>query len=150
MTSIYFEDMTPGRVIPLAPYPVSAEEIIEFARQFDPAPFHLDEEAGRQSFLGGLAASGWHVCSMSMRMMCDAYMLEASGQGSPGIERCRWLRPVLAGDTLSGEVEVVSARRSTSRPGIGILEVVTRIENQRGEQVAEMVNAVMFATRDAA
>lgn len=150
MTSYYFEDFTPGRVFELAPRTISAEEIIEFAREFDPAPFHLNEEEGKRSMLGGLAASGWHICSISMRMMCDAFMLDSSGQGSPGIDKCRWLAPVFAGDTITGRVEVTMARASASRPKVGVVNVITYLEKIDGTPVAEFSNAVMMGRREQA
>ncbi|HEV7251584.1 MAG TPA: MaoC family dehydratase [Mesorhizobium sp.] len=142
-----FEDFLPGVSFALGPKLVTAEEIVAFAREFDPQPFHLDEAAGRESILGGLAASGWHVCAMFMRMMCDSYLLDATSQGAPGIEEARWKRPVLAGDTLSGKSTVQSARASNSRPEIGIVSFRHELFNQRGESVFELENAAMFRRR---
>lgn len=146
----YFEDLQPGTRIDIGQYHVSAEEIIQFAEQFDPAPFHLDEEAGRASFLGGLAASGWHVCSMAMKMICDTYLLQSTSQGSPGMKECRWLAPVLAGDTLTGHMAIESARLSATRPGLGFLELRVDLFNQKGIQVLSFQNTGMMLTREAA
>jgi len=145
-----FEDFAEGRTIDLGARIVTAEEIVEFAREFDPQPMHLDEAAGKASILGGLSASGWHTCAIYMRMICDAFLLDSTSQGAPGIDRIKWKRPVLAGDTLGGTVTVVAARSSKSRPSIGIVSIRSELANQRGEVVLEMENSVMFLKREAA
>lgn len=145
-----FEDFTEGMVLDLGEKHVTAGEIIEFASEFDFQPMHLDEEAGKASLLGGLAASGWHSCAMLMRMMCDSFLLDSTSQGSPGIDTLRWKKPVLAGDTLKGQATVLSARVSSSRPCLGFVTVRYDIANQRGETVLEMQNTGMFLTRGAA
>lgn len=142
-----YEDMEIGTAIPIGTRTITADEIIEFAQQFDPAPFHLDEAAGKASFLGGLAASGWHVCSIGMKMICDAYILESSSQGSPGIGECKWLAPVLAGDTLTGEMVVENKRLSRSRPALGIVELRLNLYNQNGKLVLTHTNTGMMLTR---
>jgi acyl dehydratase len=129
---------------------VTAAEIVEFASEFDFQPMHLDEEAGKASLLGGLSASGWHTCSMLMRMMCDAFLLDSTSQGAPGIDYLRWKKPVLAGDTLKAASTVVATRASSSRPGLGFVTVRYSIVNQRGETVLEMQNSGMFLARGAA
>lgn len=150
MSELHYEDFTPGRRFPLGPVTVTAAEIVEFAEQFDPAPFHLDAAAGRASMLGGLSASGWHLCAIAMRLMCDSFMLRAAGQGSPGIDKCEWLAPVLAGDVLSGTSRVTSARPSTSRPTLGIIELETILEKADGTKALRFSNPVMFRRREAA
>ncbi|MBB3963642.1 MaoC family dehydratase [Rhizobium metallidurans] len=139
-----YEDFQPGRRFPLGPTAVSAEEIVEFAREFDPQPMHTDEAAGRASILGGLAASGWHTSAMLMRMMIDSYLLHSLSEGSPGIDIMEWRRPVIAGDTLAGHSTVLEARALRSRPGIGIVKFRHELENQRGELVCLSENAIMF------
>jgi acyl dehydratase len=141
------EDLHEGLEIDLGTYDVTAEEIISFAKQFDPAPFHLDEVAGQASLLGGLAASGWHVCSIAMRMMCDHFFLKATSQGAPGIDECKWLAPVLAGERLSGTLHILSARLSASRPGFGVAVLRTELRNRKGEAVLMQTNACMFKSR---
>ena len=143
-----FEDFTVGREIELPRKEVTAEEIVEFASQFDAQPMHLDEEAGKASILGGLAASGWHTCAMFMRMMCDAFLLDSTSQGAPGVDYVRWKKPVLAGDTLSGTSTVVAARVSAKRPNLGFVSVEHRIRNQKGEIVCELANTGMFLLRN--
>lgn len=143
----HFEDFTPGRVFPLPERQVSAEEIVEFAAEFDPQPMHLDEAAGKASILGDLSASGWHTGSMFMRMMYDGWLSQSSSEGSPGIDFMEWKRPVLAGDTLSGRSTVVSARELRSRPGIGMVTFLHEVENQRGELVMKGENPIMMRLR---
>jgi len=143
-----YEDFVEGACLDLGSKSVEAEEVISFASEFDPQPMHLDEEAGRQSILGGLSASGWHTCALFMRMLCDAFLLDSTSQGSPGIDSVRWKAPVLAGDTLSGKVTVLGKRISKSRPGLGFVSMRTELVNQRGESVFELENTGMFLTRE--
>tara|TARA_R110002020_G_scaffold199610_1_gene401101 strand:+ start:1643 stop:2116 length:474 start_codon:yes stop_codon:yes gene_type:complete len=144
---LHFEDLDPGLVFPLGPKHVSAEEIVAFAMEFDAQPMHLDAEAGRNSILGGLAASGWHTCSMMMRMMTDSYLLRMAAEGAPGIDYVKWKKPVLAGDVLAGESRVLDSRQSKSRPGIGIVSFRHELRNQRGETVLESENPIMLRLR---
>jgi len=144
-----FDDLAVGQTFALGPKHVTAGEIVAFASEFDMQPMHLDEEAGKASLLGGLAASGWHTCAMFMRMACDTLLLDSTSQGAPGVEYARWRRPVLAGDTLSGEAEVIALRRSEKRPQLGYVTFRHRLRNQRGELVFELEHAGMFLTRDA-
>ncbi|MBO6718761.1 MAG: MaoC family dehydratase [Rhizobiaceae bacterium] len=145
-----FEDFEEGGVLELGSKSVTAEEIIEFASQFDAQPMHLDEEAGKASILGGLSASGWHTCCMFMRMMCDGFLLDSTSQGSPGIAYARWKKPVLAGDTLTGRSTVTAKRESASRQNLGFVTVRHELSNQRGEVVLELENTGMFIKREAA
>jgi acyl dehydratase len=145
-----FEDFVEGATLDLGSKLVTAEEIIEFASEFDAQPMHLDEEAGKQSILGGLSASGWHSCVMFMRMLCDAFLLDSTSQGSPGIDQVKWKRPVLAGDRLTGRCTVLSKRLSKSKPQLGFVAMRAELVNQRGESVFELENTGMFLTREAA
>ncbi|MBB6464206.1 acyl dehydratase [Aminobacter lissarensis] len=145
-----FEDLGEGLVIDLGTKTVLAREIIEFASEFDAQPFHLDEEAGKASILGGLSASGWHTCSMFMRMLCDALLLDSTSQGAPGIDYAKWKKPVLAGDVLGGKLTILSSRPSRSKPGLGFVSWRAELANQKGEPVFELVNTCMFLTREAA
>lgn len=144
---IHFEDMTSGTEYPLGPKHVRTDEVIAFASEYDPQPMHLDEEAGKASILGGMAASGWHSCAMLMRMMCDSYMLRAAAEGAPGLDYVKWARPVIAEDVLSGETKVVERRLSKSRPGIGIVHLRHELRNQHGETVLVSENPVMMRLR---
>tara|TARA_R110002020_G_scaffold16307_16_gene57675 strand:- start:483 stop:956 length:474 start_codon:yes stop_codon:yes gene_type:complete len=144
---LYFEDLGPGSTFPLGPKNVLADEIIAFAMEYDPQPMHIDAEAGRNSILGGLAASGWHSCAMMMRMMTDSYLLGMAAEGAPGIDYVKWKKPVLAGDVLSGESRVLDSRESRSRPAIGIVSFRHELRNQRGETVLESENPIMLRRR---
>ena len=143
----HFDDFTVGQLLPLAPQTITRHELIAFAAEFDPQPFHLDEAAASQTMLGGLAASGWHTCSVFMRMMCDGWLNQSASMGSPGIENARWLHPVRAGDRLSGNSQVLEMRASTSRPDMGIIGFRHIVENDHGQAVLEMVNPIMFKRR---
>lgn len=144
-----YEDFTEGAVIELGSKLVTAAEIIDFASEFDPQPMHLDEQAGKASILGGLAASGWHTSAMFMRLMCDAFLLDSTSQGSPGIDQIKWKKPVLAGDTLIGRCTVLAKRLSKSKPQLGFVTMRSELFNQRGESVFELENAIMFLAREA-
>ena len=147
---LHFEDFTPGRRFEYLPRRMETAEIVAFAREFDPQPMHMDEAAGKNSILGGLAASGWHTSSVGMRMMIDAFLGDSTSQGSPGIEFMDWKKPVLAGDTLSGYSLVLDARPLRSKPGLGIVRFRNEILNQTGETVAVSECPVMFRMRETA
>ena len=145
-----YEDFVEGARFPLGTKAVTAEEIIEFASEFDAQPMHLDEAAGKASILGGLSASGWHTCAMFMRLLCDGFLLDSTSQGSPGIDYAKWKKPVLAGDTLTGRPRCSTPAFRKSRPGLGFVAIRSELVNQRGEQVFELQNTGMFLTREAA
>ena len=132
-----YEDLPEGATVALGSKTVTAEEIIEFASEFDAQPMHLDEAAGKASILGGLSASGWHTCAMFMRLLCDGFLLESTSQGSPGLDYVRWKKPVLAGDRLTGRSTVLGTRTSKSKPGLGFVTIKSEMLNQRGETVME-------------
>jgi acyl dehydratase len=143
----YFEDFSAEQVFALGPHTVTAEAIITFAQEFDPQPFHLDEEAARNSMLGGLAASGWHSFSLCMRLMCDAVLTNAAVLGSSGMDEVKWLKPVLVGDVLSGEMKVRRARVSNSRPTIGIVNFASLLRDQHGTPKIEVTGMVFVRRR---
>ena len=143
----YWEDMPVGSTRDLGTITPTAEEIVAFATQFDPQPFHLDEEAAKQSVFGGLCASGWHTCSMAMRLMVTNFLLESSSQGSPGLENIKWLKPVFPGDTLRLQHTVIESRPMTKRLDVGLVRTVWAMFNQRGEQVLHMEGYGMFRRR---
>jgi acyl dehydratase len=143
-----FEDLQPGRELPLGTYPVTEEEVTAFAREFDPQPIHVDPAAAAAGPFGALTASGWHVCAMFMRMMYDAFLHDSTSQGAPGLEWLKWIAPVRAGDTLSGKSIIVDGRRSRSKPHMGFVVVRNQIVNQHGALVCEMQNTGMFLLRD--
>ena len=143
----WLEDFTPGRVFHHAPRKITSSEIIEFASEFDPQPFHLSEEAGKASILGGLAASGWHTCSIAMRLFCDTILQYAAAEGSPGVDFTEWRKPVLAGDMLSGSITVIESRPMRSRAGLGVVRLRHEILNQRGELALAMEHPFMVRLR---
>jgi acyl dehydratase len=130
--------------------PVTREAVIAFASQFDPQPFHLDDEAAAASLFGRLAASGWHTCAMAMRMMCDEYLLDSASLGSPGIDSLRWLKPVHPGDTLRMAMDVLEARPMASKPHVGLVRSRWHLRNQHDEPVLTMEGWGMFRRRDVA
>ena len=146
----YWEDFPVGSVREVGPLAVTREAVLAFARDFDPQPFHLDDAAAAASPFGRLAASGWHTCAMTMRMMCDAYLNQSSSMGSPGLEKIKWHNPVYPGDTLSGRTTVVQARPMNSRPTVGLVLSTWEIVNQDGALVLSMEGWGMFGRRPGA
>ena len=146
---LHFEDFAVGQVIDLGSYAVTAQEIREFASEFDPQRFHMDKAAGEASLLGGLAASGWHVCAMLMRMMADSWLNKSASMGSNGVPEVKWLKPVLAGETLSGAMTIVSKRVSAKRPEMGIFNCLFELFNAQGEKKTEMTAVVFMRVKAA-
>jgi len=144
----FWEDFKVGEVEQIGGKKVERDEVIDFARQFDPQPFHVDEAAAKRSMYGGLIASGWHTCSMVMRMMCDAYLLQSASVGSPGIDNLKWLKPVRPGDTIRARRTTLESRTSKSRPEIGIVRNLWEVFNQEGELVMTMEGYGMFRRRN--
>ena len=142
-----FEDFSPGRFGTFGPRHVTREEIIAFASEFDPQPMHLDEEAARKSMLKGLSGSGWHLCSIMMRMMCDGFIGRTASLGSPGVNEVRWLAPLRPGDDLMLEVDVKEARLSRSRPETGIVMLKCTVRNAAGQALCEMVSPIIVGRR---
>ena len=147
---LYFEDFQEGQVFELGEKVVTREEIVAFATEFDPQPFHVDEEAAEGSAFGGLVASGWHTAAVFMRLYVDAILSRAASMGSPGVEELRWLRPVRPGDALSARLTVLDAIPSASRPGRGTVYLVSEVHNGRGEKVMTMKARGLFARRSGA
>lgn len=130
-------------------YQVSAAEIIAFAEEFDPQPFHTDERLAKASILGGLCASGWHVCAIFMRMTFDAYLHETASMGSPGIDEVKWLRPVYAEDILTCRRTTLEARLSAKRQEMGIIKFRWELFDRKGELKAEIVGMGLVRARSA-
>lgn len=145
----YFEDFHAGDVYDLGSRSVTREEILDFARQFDPQYFHVDEERAKESIYGGLIASGWHTAAMTMRLACDAIVLQSASMGSPGLDELRWVRPVRPGDTLTARMEILSARASQSKPDRGIVNSQVIVANQDGETVLTWKAMGMYRRRPA-
>ena len=150
MPKFHWEDFVAGSVEEYGPRLVTREEIIAFAAEFDPQPMHLDEEAARHTMLGGLAASGWHSCAITMRMMCDWFVLDSASWGGPGVEEVRWLKPVRPGDNLTLRRTVGETRRSNSRPEIGFVKFHYELFNQARECVLTLTCTMMIGRRAAA
>lgn len=130
----YFEDYPENAVFEFGDIEVTADEIIDFARRFDPQQMHIDPEAAARGEFGGLIASGWHTAGLMMRLFADHY-LPKGGLASPGIDELRWVRPVRPGDRLSLRVTVLEARRSRSKPDRGLVRASVEVLNQNGEPV---------------
>jgi acyl dehydratase len=144
----YFEDFSTGEVIDLgtAP-PISEEEIVAFARRWDPQPFHLDPVRAKESMFGGLIASGWHTGAVAMRLLVDGLLSHSDSQGSPGIDHIRFLRPVRPGDVLSGTYTVLDLSPSARRPRIGKLRALLELRNQHGDVVLSMESMSFLARK---
>jgi acyl dehydratase len=145
----YFEDFSPDWKVEYGPRRITREDMIEFAAQFDPQPMHLDEEAARDTMLGGLGASGWYTCAFMMKMIADGLLLDAASMGSPGIDEVKWLKPVRPGDSLTVRGSVVSARVSRSKPDRGFVTLSWEVSNDRGEKVMTLVCPQMLLRRNA-
>jgi acyl dehydratase len=145
----YLEDFNPGQVFELGSRTVTREEILDFARKFDPQPFHVDEEAARRTPFGGLIASGWHTTAIYMRLYADAVLSDSASLGSPGVEQIRWLAPVRPGDTLHGRLEIVDVRASERDPGRGTVLLASELRNQDGRVVLSFRGRGLFERRAA-
>lgn len=143
----YAEDYRPGEVFDLGFYDVTAEEILEFARKYDPQPIHTDEAAAKNSIHGGLISSGWLTGLMMLKLMQRGFICMETSLGSPGHDELRWLKPVRAGDRLHGKVEVHDVRISRSRPEMGFVNNTATLTNQQGELVFTMKSAAIVKTR---
>lgn len=146
---IYFEDLEIGKRASFGRYDVTREEVIEFAKKYDPQAFHLDDEVAAKTHFGRLSASGWHTCAMTMAMMVENMKnVKQAGLGSPGVDQLMWKKPVYPGDTLRVESEVIEKRRSKSRPEMGIFKSRAKVFNQNDEVVLEMTSNGLIAVRD--
>jgi acyl dehydratase len=144
-----FEDFQPGEVMQAGAVAVSEADIIAYAARFDAQDFHTDPQKAKASFAGSLIASGWHSCSLLMRLLTEGFLLDAAALGAPGIEEVRWLKPVLPGDRLSMRRTVLEPKESRSRPEMGLVRFRFELLRADGEPVLEQVNWIMFARRGA-
>ena len=145
---IWWEDFKVGEAAQLGRHTFTAQEIVAFARQFDPQPFHLDPAAAEQSVFAGLIASGWHTCAVGMRLMCEALIHQTVSLGSPGVDNIRWLRPVRAGDTLTYRRIVIESRASATRQGVGLVKHRWEALNQEGDLVLTMEGWGFFGRKN--
>jgi acyl dehydratase len=144
----HYEDLRLGEVIPLGTVPITKPMMLEFAREFDPLPFHLDEDAAKRSLLGGLAASGWQTAGLALRLLVEAFLSRIDSQGGLGFHDLKWKKPVRAGDIIGGTATVAGLRRSRSRPEWGIVELDFAVVNQRREPVLTMRLANLVGVRE--
>jgi acyl dehydratase len=148
---IYFEDLEIGQVTLFGSCEVTREEVLEFARKYDPQPFHLSDEEAAKTYFGRLSASGWHTCAMTMGVIARHVVREAqAGLGSPGIDELRWLKPVYPGDTLSVRGQIIEKTPSRSKPEIGSFRTRTTVTNQDDVPVLTFTSIVLIRRRPAA
>ena len=145
----YFEDFKPGDVIELGSRTISKESILAFAREFDPQPFHTDEEAAKRSIYGGLLASGWHTGSLLMRILNDGLLKDTASLGSPGVDELRWLKPVRPGDVLSARMTVLESIPSRSKLDRGLIRSLMELRNQHNEIVLTVRGLSLLGRRPA-
>ncbi|MEQ1900902.1 MAG: MaoC family dehydratase [Devosia sp.] len=148
MNRRHFEDLAVGEVIDLGHVTVTRDMIVTYAQEFDPFPFHLDEDAARASLLGGLASSGWQTAALSLRMLGDRFLNTVASMGGLGFSDLKWKKPVMVGDTIGGTAVISAMRRSRSHPERGIVTLDFDIRNQRGEPVMSMRLANLVELRD--
>ena len=147
---LYWEDLVPGSETIFGTYEVTREEVLEFARKYDPQPFHLSDEAAAKTHFGRIAASGWHTAAMTMRVIVDALSREPqAGLGSPGVDELRWLKPVYPGDTLTMRGRIVDKTPSRSKPDLGTIRTQTTVTNQDGIDVMRFTSIVLIRRRPA-
>ena len=147
---IYYEDLKIGTVTKSSrTYPVTREEVIEFAGKYDPQPFHLDDEAAAKTHFGRLSASGWHTAAMAMRLMVEGWQTQepSASLGSPGVDELKWKKPVYPGDTLRVESTLVSKRRMKSRKDMGLMKSEQKVFNQNDEVVMTMISNGLIKVR---
>lgn len=146
----HYEDLAIGEVIPLGSTKVTREMIISFATEFDPFPFHLDEEAAKRSLLGGLASSGWQTAALTLKMLGDSFLNNIASMGGLGFSDLKWRKPVMVNDTISGTATISALRQSKSHPERGIITLDLDVKNQKGEPVMVMKLANLVEVRDPA
>ncbi len=146
----YAEDYKPGEVFDLGAYDVTRDEVIEFARKYDPFPFHVDDEAARSTVFGGIIASGWLTALVWLRLMHKAFICVETTLGSPGHEEMKWPASVRPGDRLHGRLEIKESRVSKSKPDLGFVRYTATLNNQTGEQVFLTTSTLIVKSRSAA
>jgi acyl dehydratase len=144
---LHWEDFKPGAVTVHGPRLVTREEIVAFAAEFDPQPMHLDEAAASATLLGGLAASGWHSCSLMMRMMADAFILNSASMGAPGVDEVTWHWPLRPGTRVRLRTTVLESRASNSRPTAGLVKFKFEMLDEAEAAIVTQVNTLMLGRR---
>ena len=146
----YLEDIKVGTKASFGHYEVTRDEVLDFARKYDPQPFHLDDEAAAKTHFGRISASGWHTCAMTMAMLVENLTKnKQAGLGSPGLDELRWLKPVYPGDTLRVESEIIEVTPSRSRPERGSTKAKVTVFNQKDEPVMRLISIGLVARRPA-
>lgn len=149
MAKLHFEDFKPGVFGEFGPRQITRDELVGFAAEFDPQPMHLDEDAARETMLGGLSASGWHTCGIMMRMLCDHILLDSASMGANAVDEVRWMKPVRPGDMLTMRVTVLDTRASKSRPEMGFVTCLFEMINQAGVCVMDLKSPLIMGRRQA-
>ena len=145
----YAEDYKAGDVFDLGTYDVTHDEIIEFSRQYDPFPFHIDDQAAQETVFGGIISSGWLTALVWLRLMHKAFLCHETTLGSPGHEEMIWPTPVRPGDQLSGQLEIKESRVSKSKPDLGFVRYISKLSNQEGEEVFVTTSTLIVKPRSA-
>ena len=148
MTGRHFEDLVEGSVETFGPRTITREEIVAYAAEYDPQPMHLDEEAAKRTLLGGLAASGWHLCCFMFRMTYDGFITNTASLGSPGVEEMKWLKPVRPGTALTLRVTILDKRVSKSRPEMGLARLRCDCLTAPATALAEQTSTLLIALRN--
>jgi acyl dehydratase len=145
---LYFEDLNIGQKILIGPISVTEVEIIEFAKKFDPQPFHIDAKKAKDSLFGGLCASGWHTCSLYMRMLYDGLLINLASLGSPGMNEIRWIKPLFPNETIKGELDIIRKTPSKSKPYIGSIVIDSKVFNSKKELIMTMQSISIVKKRN--
>jgi acyl dehydratase len=148
MARLHYEDFVEGSVQDFGPRSITREEIIAYAKEFDSQPMHLDEEAAKNSLLGGLAASGWHTCCFMFRMMYDHFIKDSSSLGSPGIEETKWLKPVRPDTPYTLRLHILGKRVSKSRPEMGLVRMRTELLDEKGAAQVDQTSTLLLGLRN--
>jgi acyl dehydratase len=147
---LYWEDFKAGAVAVYGPRLVTREEIVAFAAEFDPQPMHLDEAAASATLLGGLGASGWHSCSLLMRMIADGFVLNSSSMGAPGVDEVSWLKPLRPDTRIRLRATVLETRPSNSRPAVGLVKFMFEMIDETDAVIVRQINTMLLGRRGAA
>ena len=148
MDKLHYEDFAEGATYAFGPRSMTRDEIVEYAREFDSQPMHMDEEAAKKSLLGGLAASGWHTCCFMFRMMYDNLISKSASMGSPGIEETKWLKPVRPDVPLTMHIDILDKRTSKSRPEMGLVRMRAQLRGPDGVPVIDQTSTLLIGVRD--
>jgi len=149
VSRLHFEDFQSGAIAEYGPRLVTREDIVAFAAEFDPQPMHLDEEAGRATMLGGLAASGWHTCCLMMRMAVDGFAGNSTSMGAPGVDEVKWLKLLRPGTNMTLRTTILETRTSRSRPDRGFVKMRWEACDETGEVLTTLTASMIFERRTA-